>query len=120
MVLLHFGHKLSVFFATSHPKWCKWLNVIEGVRRPPSIGILDPSVERLVNALGRSFDKADEHVDKALAMLHAKGFVSPESEHVVQSILNEVDSCPTLLIRAAVSFKVEDDKSPSLGSLFRQ
>lgn len=115
-VLLHFGHKLSVYYAASHPKWCKWLNVIGVDGMTCSNDDLDLSLKSLVGALGRHFDKADELVDKALAVLRAKGFVSPESEHVIQSILDEGDSCPVLLIRAAVSFKLEDNESRSLGS----
>jgi hypothetical protein len=64
MVLLHFGHKLSGFFTKSHPRWCKWLNEIGSESEEFSNDNLDPSVEALVKAIGRSFDKADDLVDK--------------------------------------------------------
>ena len=116
MVLLHFGHKLSGFFTKSHPRWCKWLNEIGNESEEFSNDNLDPSVEALVKAIGRSFDKADDLVDKALAALRSKGFRSPTRDHVVQSILSKPRDCPVLLVRAAVSFEIEGAELASLGS----
>ena len=116
MVLLHVGHKLSRFFTESHPRWCKWLNEIGGENEELSIDNFDPAVEVLVRAIGRSFDKADDLVDKTLAVLRTKGFISPTMDHVVQSILDEPRDCPVLLLRAALSFKMEGAELASLGS----
>jgi len=116
MVLLQIGHKLSPFFEVSHPRWCKWLNEIRNEGDAPSADEVDPSVRALVEALGESFDDADQHVDKALHSLGEKGFAKPDAEHVIQFILKEPVSCPTILLRAAASFKLGADERLNLES----
>jgi alkyldihydroxyacetonephosphate synthase len=105
--LLHFGHTLSSFFEASRPKWCKWLN--ETGTSICETTTLDSSyVRELIDALGKFFDKADVHVDKALTQLRAKGFGEPDGCHVIQFITRQLQDFPLLLIRAAVSFRIED------------
>lgn len=107
--LLHFGHALSSFFEMSHPMWCKWLNETLTTSCVPTK--LDSSdVRALISALGKFFDEADAHVDKALKKLRLKGFEEPESGHVIQSIFRELQDFPLLLIRAAVSFRLGDEQ----------
>ena len=108
---MHVGHKLSPFFQYSHPRWCKWLDKIGRKEGTPPACDKDPSVQMLVEALGKAFHDADQQVDKALESLRQKGFDKPERDHVVQSILNESDHSPTLLIRASVSFRIDDEDS---------
>ena len=111
MILLHCGHTLSPFFKASHPKWSMWLNEIGHCDEASLPYKQDLSVGALVGALGNSFDKADECIDVALSRLRANGFERPEDEHVIQSILKEPVTCPTLLLRAAIGFKlIEDDE----------
>jgi hypothetical protein len=110
IVMLQFGHKLAPFFEATHPRWCKWLNEIGGGDVASGARDLDPSVQELVEALGKSFDEADVCAGEALTRLRANGFDMPTGEHVIQSILKEQVSCPTLLLRAAVAFKLESDE----------
>jgi len=112
MALLHFGHKFSPFLKISHPKWSKWLNKSGGDEFLECQA--DSTVQQVVGSLAKCFDEADAHVDMALAKLYAKGISNPGEKQILEIILCEPVSCPVILLRAAIDFRVGADAIVSM------